>query len=155
VAAHHAQLVTWAVDSPPTFGCQAALVEAELARLQGRELAAERLYERAIGLAREAGFVQFEAVANDLAARFHERRGFATIAAAYTREAQALYDRWGARGKVELLARRLRAGRPAVTPSSETVLARLDAAAVIRASQALSSEIVLDRLIEALMRTTV
>ncbi|MDC0718091.1 AAA family ATPase [Nannocystis bainbridge] len=155
VAAHHTQLVTWAVDSPPTFGCQAALVEAELARLQGHELAAERLYERAIGLAREAGFVQFEAIANDLAARFHERRGFATIAAAYTREAQALYDRWGARGKVELLARRLRAGRPAVMPSSETLLERLDAAAVIRASQALSSEIVLDRLIEALMRTTV
>ncbi|PCC71565.1 PAS domain S-box-containing protein [Nannocystis exedens] len=151
VAAHHAQLALWAEDSPQTFGCQAAMVEAELARLQGRELAAERLYERAIGLARAEGFVQFEAVAGELAARFWERRGFATIAAAYAREAQDLYDRWGARSKVELLARRLRAGRPAVSPV-EKLLERLDVAAVLRASQALSSEIVLERLIEALMR---
>ncbi|WAS94577.1 AAA family ATPase [Nannocystis punicea] len=154
VAAHHAQLAAWAEDSPQTFGCQVALVEAELARLQGREPAAEQLYEQAIRRARADGFVQFEAVAHELAGRFWERRGFATIAAAYTREAQGLYDRWGARGKVELLARRLRVGRP-VVPASETLLERLDAAAVIRASQALSSEIVLERLIEALMRTTV
>ncbi|MCY1072491.1 AAA family ATPase [Nannocystis sp. RBIL2] len=154
VAAHHAQLVGWAEESPQTFGCQAALVEAELARLQGRELAAERLYEQAILRAREDGFVQFEAVANELAGRFWERRGFATIAAAYTREAQGLYDRWGARGKVELLARRLRAGRSPVS-TGEALLERLDVAAVLRASQALSSEIVLERLIEALMRTTV
>ncbi|WP_438024890.1 AAA family ATPase [Sorangium sp. So ce233] len=154
VAAHHAQLVAWAEDSPQTFGCQAAMVEAELARLQGRELAAERMYEQAIRLAREDGFVQFEAVANELAGRFYERRGFAMIAAAYTREAQDLYDRWGARGKVELLARRLRAGRSVVS-SLETLFERLDVATVLRASQALSSEIVPERLIEALMRTTV
>ncbi|APR77913.1 Signal transduction histidine kinase CheA [Minicystis rosea] len=154
VKAHHAQLVVWAEDSAETFGCQAAMVGAEVARLEGRELDAERLYEEAIRLARDEGFVQLAAAANELAARFHERRGLATIASAYTREARDAYEHWGARAKVELLERRLRSGR-VLRSSTGSLVERLDAAAAIRASQALSSEIVFDRLIEALMRMTV
>ena len=55
---------------------RAALVGAEIARLEGRELDAERLYEQAIRSARANGFVHDEALANEFAARFYVARGF-------------------------------------------------------------------------------
>jgi len=61
LAAHREQLREWADKYPPTFGDKHALVSAELARLEGRDLDAMRLYEEAIRAARENGFVQNEA----------------------------------------------------------------------------------------------
>jgi hypothetical protein len=57
---HHRQLEEWADVCFENFADRSALVGAEIARLEARELDAERLYERAIGLAREQGFVQNE-----------------------------------------------------------------------------------------------
>jgi len=62
---------------------QAALVSAEIARLEGRDLEAMRLYEHAIQMARENGFVQYEALAHELTARFYAARGFEKIAGVY------------------------------------------------------------------------
>ena len=56
LAAHHRQLAVWAESGPANFAHRAALVGAELARLEGRDLDAERLYEEAIRSAREHGF---------------------------------------------------------------------------------------------------
>jgi hypothetical protein len=70
----------WAERCPENFENRAALVGAEIARIEGRELDAERLYEQAIRSARENGFVHNEALANELAARFYAARGFETIA---------------------------------------------------------------------------
>ena len=53
LAAHHEQLAVWAENCPATFANRAALIGAEIARLEGRELDAMRLYEEAIRLARE------------------------------------------------------------------------------------------------------
>ena len=61
------------------------------------------LYEQAIQSARENGFVQNEALAHELAARFYLARGFETIARTYLRNARNCYDRWGALGKVKQL----------------------------------------------------
>src|SRR5262249_10360466 len=83
----------------------ADLAAAEIARIEGRELDAERLYEEAIRRAREQGFIQNEGLANELAARFHAARGFETIADAYLRKARHCYLRWGAEGKVRQLDR--------------------------------------------------
>src|SRR5262249_18789169 len=65
-AAHHRQLMAWAESCPENFQNRAWLVGAEIARLEGRELEAERLYEDAIASAREHGFVHNEALANEL-----------------------------------------------------------------------------------------
>jgi tetratricopeptide (TPR) repeat protein len=75
LAAHHKQIVVWAENCPENFGNRAALVAAEIARIEGRELDAERLYEKAIQSAREHGFVQNEAIAHEVAARFYSARG--------------------------------------------------------------------------------
>ena len=48
-------------------------------------------------------FVQNEALANELAARFYASRGFEKIAKAYLRDARDGYRQWGAEGKVRQL----------------------------------------------------
>jgi predicted ATPase len=73
---HHRQLEVWAANCPENFENRAALVSAEIARIEGREPNAERLYEQAIRSAQANGFVQNEALANELAARFYAARGF-------------------------------------------------------------------------------
>jgi PAS domain S-box-containing protein len=151
--AHHRQLEEWAEDCPENFADRAALVGAELARVQGRELDAERMYERAIRSASESNFVHNEALANELAAGFHRDRGLEKVAIAYWKDARYLYARWGADGKVAQLDERyprLRAERTPATP-----VGQLDVATVVKASQAISSEMILPRLIEKLMRIAV
>ena len=100
LTAHHGQLEVWAENCPENFETRVALVGAEIARIQGRELDAERLYEQAIRSSRANGFVHNESLANELAARFYATRGFETIAHAYMRNAWLCYLRWGATGKV-------------------------------------------------------
>jgi tetratricopeptide (TPR) repeat protein len=70
LTAHREQLREWAENYPPTFADKHALVVAEIARLEGRDADAMRLYEQAIQSAREHGFVQNEGLAHELAARF-------------------------------------------------------------------------------------
>ncbi|HSI59590.1 MAG TPA: PAS domain-containing protein, partial [Ideonella sp.] len=154
LAGHLAQLARWSETSAEGFEDTLALAQAELARIEGRELDAERGYERAIAAARRQGFVQREALAHELAARFHAGRGFAIIGQAYLAEACYAYERWGATGKLRQLeqagaALREEAGRRAraATPSID----RLDLATVVKVSQAVSGEIELDKLVETLM----
>jgi PAS domain S-box-containing protein len=151
---HHRQLQSWAEQSPGNFENRAALVAAELARLEGRDLDAGRLYQQAIGSARASGFVHNEALACEMAARFYAARGFEDIAAMYFAKARDGYLRWGADGKVRQLQARhpqlgladTRKAREVTSPDQQ-----LDVAAVVKASQALSGEMLLPRLIERLM----
>ena len=153
--AHHRELEIWAAHCPENFENRAALVGAELARLDGRELDAERLYEQAIRSARANGFVHNEALACETAARFFAARGLEDFAEMYLARARDGYRRWGADGKVRQLEARYpqlamadpRGGTQEATSPDQ----QLDVAAVIKASQALSSEMLLPRLIERLM----
>jgi PAS domain S-box-containing protein len=160
LAAHREQLREWADNCAAVFRDRYALVAAEIARIEGRELDAERRYEEAIRLAHEHGFIQNEGLANELAGRFHAARGFQTIAQAYLRNARYCYLRWGALGKVKQLDRlypHLRdeqASSPFVATAGSAV-EQLDLAAVIKASQAVSREIMPEALIETLMRVVV
>jgi len=156
LTAHREQLREWAENNPPTFADKHALVSAEISRLERRDADAMRLYEEAIRSAREHGFVQNEGLAHELAARFYASRGFKTIAHAYLRNAKSCYLRWGAEGKVrqlEELHPQLREDHapPSPTATFGATVEQLDIGAVVKASQAISGEIVLDRLIETLM----
>ena len=156
LAAHHRQLRQWADICPEDFADRATLVGAEIARIEGRELDAMRLYDRAIGAARANGFVHNEAIANELAGRFYAARGFDKIAYAYLRDARYGYLRWGAEGKVRQLERlypRLHVAEDAgaVGTASEQVQ-QMDVTTVVKASQAVSTEIELPGLIETLMK---
>ncbi|HVE23138.1 MAG TPA: AAA family ATPase [Acidocella sp.] len=158
---HQQQLRAWAVNCPDTFESAANLVEAEMARCEGALLTAERLYEESIRMAHQQGFIQTEGIANECAARFYAARGFDTIARAYLRNARHCYLLWGAEGKVrqlEQLYPQLR--EKPILESPNTALfggpvEHLEIATIVKASQALSSEIVPDRLVESLMRIAV
>ncbi|WP_223957693.1 trifunctional serine/threonine-protein kinase/ATP-binding protein/sensor histidine kinase [Paraburkholderia sabiae] len=160
LARHERQLAIWAESCADNFENRAALVGAEIARIEGRILDAEQLYEKAIRSAHANGFVHNEAVANEVAARFYAARGFDKIARTYLRDARYGYLSWGADGKVRQLDQlypHIKDEQPDPGSTSTFVAPNelLDLATVIKISQVLSSEIVLPRLIETLIRIAV
>ena len=158
--AHRQQLERWADCCPSTFSDKSALVAAEIARLEGRELDAQRQYEIAIRLARTNGFVHNEAIAYEVAARFYAGRGFEQFALLYFQKARQAYQRWGATGKVRQLAERypqLREEPRSASPTDTiaTPIEYLDFSTVTKVSRALSSEMDLERLIDTLLRLAI
>ena len=160
LASHHRQLVDWAAACRENFGDRAALIGAEIARLAGCELEAEQLYAQSIRSARASGFVHNEALANELASRFYAARGLDDIADMHLLKARDGYLRWGADGTVRQLEAshsHLRREAPPLAPSGtiDVPIDHLDLATVIKVSQTISREIVLETLIDAIMRTAV
>ena len=157
LASHHRQLANWAAACPENFEDRAAMVGAEVARLTGCELEAERLYAQSIRSARSNGFIHSEALAYELASRFYAARGLDEIAEMHLRKAYGGYLRWGADGKVrqlEVSHSHLRSESPPAAAGTIGVpVDHLDLATVIKVSQTVSSEIVLERLIDTMMRT--
>src|SRR5262249_22960862 len=154
---HARELRAWAGNCPHSFEDRAALVGAEIARIEGRALDAMDLYKPAIASARANGFVHNEALAYELAARFYEARGFNEVAHLYLGNARRGYLRWGADGKVrqldELHPQLRQHGRgPSPSGMIEAPVEHLDLATVIKVSQAVSGEMVLEKLINRLMR---
>jgi PAS domain S-box-containing protein len=152
---HSRRVDEWAENCPENFETRAALLNAEIARIEGRQIDAQHLYEKAILSATKNNFIHVEALANELAARFYAVCGFVKIARSYLRDARQCYLSWGAYGKVRQLEARYpqlgvtdpsEAGRKAISIDQP-----LDVAAVVKASQALSGEMLLPRLIERLM----
>ncbi len=158
IAAHRKQLAAWAENCPENFENRLALVEAEIARIEGRDLEAMRLYAKAIESAYSNGFLHNEALAHELAGRFYLSCGLRTPGFAHLREAQSRYAQWGADGKVrqlgeiypQLTARYSHSAAQETAPAVQY----LDTSAVVRASQAVSGEIELPKLIETLMTIT-
>jgi PAS domain S-box-containing protein len=160
LVAHHRQLEIWAASCPENFENRAALVGAEVARIESRELDAERLYEQAIRSARANRFVHNEAIAYERASAFYRARGFDQIAELYLRNARYGYLRWGADGKVRQLEEkyphlRTEEQAPGPTTTIGASVEHLDLATVIKISQAVSSEMVIENLLDTLMRTAI
>jgi PAS domain S-box-containing protein len=157
--AHHRQLALWAENCPENFESRAALVGAEIARIEDRQIDAESLYEKAIRSSGRNGLVHEEGVAQEVAARFYAARGFDAIAHLYLSNARNCYLRWGAHGKVRQLDRFYpRLAVPEKRPATATIgsaAQELDIASVVKSSQAVSSEMVLSELIKTLLRIAV
>ncbi|RJS21321.1 protein kinase [Corallococcus sp. H22C18031201] len=150
------RLEHWAEHSPRNYRAPYLLLSAEVARVEGREAEAARLYPQAALAARTSGLLHHEALAHERAAAFHRARGADALAAESLRDARAAYVRWGAEGKV----RRLDQRHPSLAevrapPSSATVAVsneQLDLLAVVKASQIISGVIERDELIRTLLR---
>ena len=123
---------------------------------RGATRADDRLSEAAIHSAADNGFVQNEALAYELASSFHRARARHLIANTYLCEARACYVRWGAEGKVgqiDQLHPRLLGIRSPVP--STTFVARsehLDLLSVAKASQTISSETEMEKLVGTLLQ---
>lgn len=161
LASQHAQLRAWADETgSPTFADKHLLVAAEIARVDGQDLQAQRLYDESIRFAKENGFLHNEAVSNEMAGRFYARRHFERISQMYLREARLCYLRWGAHAKVKQMEAsypQLQEEQPLALSTSTTFapVEQLELATVIKVAQTVSGEIVLEKLVDALMRMAI
>ncbi|MDY6781984.1 MAG: AAA family ATPase [Cyanobacteriota bacterium] len=173
VKAHQKKMKDWATHCPENYQHKYELVEAEKARVLGQNEKAAQYYDRAIQNARKNKYQQEEALANELAAEFYFARGREKLGRLYITDALYGYLRWGAKAKVEDLRSRyseylaeLRLNDPSETDvvvkrttnssvTSRTGFQSLDLATVMKASQAISGEIVLDKLLERLMQIAI
>ena len=140
------------------------LIQAERARVLGQLLEAEDFYEQAIQGAKENDYLREEALAYELAAKFYLGRGREKFAQLYMREAHYCYKRWGATAKVKDLETRYpqffsqssvmadTTSLKASKTTSNTSDVAFDLATIMKASQAISSEIELEQLLHALMQ---
>ncbi|MBD2536395.1 PAS domain-containing protein [Nostoc flagelliforme FACHB-838] len=163
VAVRQEKMKQWAYYAPMNCLHRYHLVQAEKARVLGQWFDAEEFYEQAILGARENEYIQEEALAYELAAKFYLSRGREKFAQTYMKEAHYCYERWGAIAKVRDLETRYPQLFPqssdATSPTPKTFVTTsnhspktFDLAAVMRASQAISSEIELDKLLSSLMK---
>ncbi len=167
LVANQQQMQIWSDHCPENFRHKYLLVAAEMARISGNWPEAMDLYDRAINSARANEFIQNEALANELAAKFWLARAKAEFAQIYCQRAHQGYQLWGANRKVADLEARypqwLRANAAGIhniplqislTTATNTNEA-IDLAAAIEASHAISSEIALDKLLEKLMQIAI
>ncbi|MEH1934401.1 MAG: AAA family ATPase [Nostoc sp.] len=154
----------WANYAPMNHLHKCHLVQAEIARVFGQLLEAEEFYEQAILGARENGYIQEEALAYELAAKHYLARGREKFAQTYMKEAHYCYERWGATAKVRDLETRYSQLFTQLSNVNHTLIPKVskttsnnspivfDLASVLKASQAISSEIELDQLLNSLMK---
>ena len=147
-----AMLRGWAMSSPDTFGHWHALIEAELTGIGGDGRRTIALYDRAASLAQENRAILHQGLANELCAKFAARQGWPKVAILYRREARAAYQRCGATAKVQELTADIPVDG---ARTAEVRSEQLDALSFVRASQAVSTEMVLSKLIQSLLRIVI
>jgi predicted ATPase/signal transduction histidine kinase len=168
---HQGTIDLWGQTAPMNYRHKWELIEAEKQRVLGNKAAALEYYDRAIAGAKEHQFVNEEALANELAAKFYLDWGKEKVAQAYMIEAYYCYARWGATAKVEhlvtlypqLLSPILQPDPieftgTAITDLSSSLLREstfLDLDTLLKASRTISQEIGLDRLITNLLEMVI
>ncbi|WP_375341253.1 ATP-binding sensor histidine kinase [Plectonema radiosum] len=174
---HKEKLQQFATLAPSNHLHKFYLVEAEYFRVLGKYSQAIELYERAITGAKENNYLQEQALANELAAKFYLNWGKEKIATSYIQEAYYCYAKWGAKAKIahleqnypQLLAAILQAPNVEIT-DGETITSTLmrtlsasnssqnfwlDMPTLMKAAQAISGEIELDKLLGTLMQIAI
>ncbi|BAZ00933.1 serine/threonine protein kinase and signal transduction histidine kinase with GAF and PAS/PAC sensor [Tolypothrix tenuis PCC 7101] len=159
-------LKKWAHFAPMTHLQKFSLVQAELHRVLGEHTQAIDCYDLAIALAKENDYLNEEALANELTAKFYLNWGKAQVAQGYLINAYHCYLRWGAIAKVKDLEQQypqllqrftktnisLDSRHSIPSTSGSTAGEVLDLAALMKAAVAIASEIELDKLLATLMR---
>jgi diguanylate cyclase (GGDEF)-like protein len=170
IDALQASLAGWAALGPDNIGAKHALVQAELARYRQDLPQATRCYQQAIDAAGQAGYLNIQALGNELCGECWLEQGQPRVAAVYLCDAVARYRQWGAEGKAAQLAARhdallARAGaggratrmrlgsttHGGATPARGAGNTELDLVSLLKAAQALSNEIGLRNVLQRLI----
>ena len=156
---HKKQMKEWADNCEDNFMHKYLLIEAEIARLSGKNQKAMKLYDEAIESARKFRFLNYEALGNEVAGRFYINNGSDRIARIFITEAHACYKAWGATAKAQDLEEKysqlLIKQAPFRTGSTTGIRVMMDSNSVIKALQTISSEIMLDKLLDSLLRIVI
>jgi PAS domain S-box-containing protein len=151
------RLARWAQNCPANFQAKHLLVKAEIARICGRQLLAMNLYDQAIAAAKQYNLIQIEALGLELAAKFWLSQQKLDFAQLLFKKSYYAYQIWGAAAKVnqlgtkyaQLLTSTFQQANKEIVHSSH---GSLDLATVFKAAQTISSEIVIDNLLDKLMK---
>jgi predicted ATPase/signal transduction histidine kinase len=168
IQANQEKMHQWGVHSPLNFQHKYDLIEAEKSRVLKKTLLAMEYYERAIQGARTQNYYQEEALANELAAEFYLTCGREKVAHTYITDAYYCYVHWGAIAKVKdleanysfltvqtnnTITTKRHINRTTIGSTSRGSLSNaLDLASFIKFSQAISSEIILEELLNKLIK---
>ena len=146
-----ASLAGWAEQGPENIGAKYALVQAEMARYRGDLPLATRCYQQAIDAAGLAGYVNIQALGNELCGECWLDQGQPRVAAVFLNDAIARYRQWGAEGKVAQL--RARHGALLSRASGRTTQSHsaLDLVSLLKAAQILSNEVGLRNVLQRLI----
>ncbi|MBE8987450.1 ATP-binding sensor histidine kinase [Nostoc sp. LEGE 12450] len=170
VQANQEKMQKWAHHAPTNHLHKFYLVEAERHRVLGEKIEAIEMYDKAIALAKQNEYINEEAIAHELAAKFYWSWGKQAIAQTYMTNAYYTYSHWGAIAKVKDLEARypqliVQSNTEKIEPNylhniqtNSTTSGGaeiLDLMAVMKASQVLSEEMVLSRLLEKLMKNVI
>ena len=169
IAASQKNSKKWAKFAPENHQHKYLLIEAELARVHGEAGRARELYDESITLARQNQFLNEEALAYELAGKFYLGRGLRDLAEHYLNQAHRAYREWGAEAKVKQLeekyAEHMHQSRLNVQPvdsrittsshTSREVASAIDFSSVLKASQALSGVIVINKLLASLLEIAI
>ncbi len=166
VTENQIKMQQWAHHAPMNFLHKFYLVEAERQRILKENVEAMENYDRAISIAKQNEYIHEEALANELAAKFYQAWGKEKIASVYMNDARYCYTLWGSQAKVQDLSERypelLVSFRVDAITNSHTITTMIstsstsseiiDLGAVMKASHAISSEIVLDNLLAKMIK---
>ena len=163
IAGHQKKMKKWAGHAPMNYLHKWTIVEAERLKVVGEDIKAAQHYDEAILLAGKQEYIQDEALANELAAKFWLARKNRKFAELYMQKAVDCYKFWNANAKVDFLHKNypqliMPAAQIPAQPSSFVKPAlsshsaeAIDLNSIIKASQAISGEIVLDQLLKKLI----
>ncbi|PAB55761.1 hypothetical protein CCE28_21585 [Anaeromicrobium sediminis] len=162
VSENQSKMKIWAKYAPMNFLQKFYLVEAERLRVTGRNYEAIEYYEKSISLAKEHEYINDEALANELAAEFWLNENKYRYAKWHFKEAYSGYKFWGAEAKVkdienkylEIFHEKFEVNTKD-TQSTITALELVDINTIMKASQAISQEIVLEELIKKLIKIVI
>ncbi len=160
----------WADNCPDNFLHKYLLVAAEITRISNNPFEAINLYDNAIEAAQANGYIQNLALANELAAKFYLKIGKVKLAKPYLVDAMYYYTKWGANSKIEDLEAKYSEFLPIASNNQHTLTIlsttnstttntgssdSLDLITVIQASQIIAGEIVMDKLLDKLVKIVI
>lgn len=152
----------WSKLNPSVFTDKEFKLKAELARIEGDNLAALSFYSKAADAAIKAGFKHTAALANERAGILCFKLKLNGASKSFMTEAASLYASWGAAAKVKEIEEAenkwnadLLSGEAGVdqtisesiTSTGTSISDRLDLSTVLKSALAISSEIQLERLL--------
>ena len=175
--ANQLKMLRWAKACPENFRHKYDLVAAEMMRMRGRFQKAQRLYHAAIEGARVNGFQQEEAIACERLALLYLDSSCKDEAGFFMQKAHKSYLSWGASEKAKELEEKYASlipreqkqqatgtitvsgssGSLTLSGATETTSSTkiLDLSTAMKVSQIISSEIMLDRLLQKIMNVSI
>ncbi|MGD1703186.1 trifunctional serine/threonine-protein kinase/ATP-binding protein/sensor histidine kinase [Dapis sp. BLCC M229] len=176
ILSYQLKMEKWANNAPMNYIHKLELIKAEKSRILNQKEEAIELYDRTISAAKENGYIQEEALANELFAKFYLDWGKERYAAIHMQDAYYCYAQWGAKAKTDDLEQRypellkpiLQRDRQSVssqatiseitsntysqTATITNISSILNFSSLLKASQTLSGEIELSRLLSTVMK---